>query len=173
MSQTETLESGTPQAQSLPDNRGAIRIRDVVVKYGQREITACGRIRTPREATEFAQQIVEDDAREHFLAIYVDSRHIPIGYQVVHVGSANQSLVHPREVFQPAVLLGAVALVVLHNHPSGDTSPSREDHQVTSRLRDAGAILGIGVLDHIVWAPGGGYSSFVELGVIKPETVTR
>jgi DNA repair protein RadC len=83
------------------------------------------------------RQVVTDDAREHFVAIYLDGRHRAIGHQVVSVGTATASLVHPREVFQPAILAGACAVIVGHNHPSGDPSPSPEDRAVTLRLEHA------------------------------------
>jgi len=105
---------------------------------------------------------VDDDAREHFLAVYLDGRHRPIAHQVVSVGTATASLVHPREIFQPAVLAGAVALLVLHNHPSGEASPSKEGREVTDRLKKAGEILGINLLDSIVWTRDGSFHSIRE-----------
>ena len=96
------------------------------------------------------------------MALFLDSRHQPISYSIVSVGTANQSLMHPREVFQPAILAGAAALIVLHNHPSGDPSPSRQDYDVTQRLQDAGKLLGIPLLDHIVWTRDGCYRQAVN-----------
>jgi len=77
-------------------------------------------------------------------------------------GQLPASLVHPREVFQPAIAIGAVALVIAHNHPSGDPSPSAEDLEVTRRLADAGRLLGVTLLDHIVWTRGGAFHSVRE-----------
>ena len=82
--------------------------------------------------------------------LLLDSRHRLIGEVEVSRGSLNQSLVHPREVFAPALRESAAAILVLHNHPSGDPQPSREDHEVTRRLVRAGEILGIRVVDHLV-----------------------
>ncbi len=90
-------------------------------------------------------------AAYHFV-VMLDGRHRPIGYQVVSVGTATASLVHPREVFQAAVSLGAVALIVAHNHPSGDPTPSPEDRAVTERLVRCGEVLGIRILDSLVVA---------------------
>ncbi len=112
-------------------------------------------IREPSHAVAFARKAVFDHAREHFLAIYLDGRHRPIAYSVVSVGTATASLVHPREVFQPAVMLGAVAALILHNHPSGDPTPSREDWEIAERLRRAGELLGIHLLDSVVWTAEG------------------
>jgi DNA repair protein RadC len=91
-----------------------------------------------------------DDPRERFTAVYLDTRHRPIAVHDAHVGTCDSSPVHPREVFGPAVALAATAIVVAHNHPSGDPTPSQEDRAVTERLRQAGELLGIGLLDHVV-----------------------
>ena len=88
--------------------------------------------------------------REHFVALALDARNRPIGAHTVSVGSLSASIVHPREVFKFAVLASAAALIVAHNHPSGDTTPSREDVELTRRLVDAGRMIGIDVLDHLV-----------------------
>jgi DNA repair protein RadC len=118
-------------------------------------------MQSPAAVTRFVRQLVANDAREHFVAILLDGRHRPIAYQVVSVGTATASLVHPREVFQTAVALGAVALIVAHSHPSGDPTPSSEDREVTGRLARAGEILGIRVLDHVIVAARG-YCSLRE-----------
>ena len=80
------------------------------------------------------------------------------------MGSLNQSIVHPREVFKTALLSSAAAIILIHNHPTGDTTPSSEDFEVTRRLQEAGTLLGIKVLDHIII--GTSYYSFAEMGVI-------
>lgn len=84
-----------------------ILIREAVVRYRGPRRRASEAIRTPAEAARFVRQVVQGDAREHFVAVYLDGRHRAIAYQVVSVGTATASLVHPREVFQPAVGLGA------------------------------------------------------------------
>jgi DNA repair protein RadC len=91
-----------------------------------------------------------DDPRERFVVVYVDTKHRPIAIHDAHVGTCDSSPVHPREVFGPAVSLSAAAIVVAHNHPSGDPTPSQQDRAVTERLRAAGELLGIEVLDHLV-----------------------
>ncbi len=95
--------------------------------------------------------------------VLLDSRHRMIGEVEVSRGSLNQSLVHPREVFAPALRESAAAILVLHNHPSGDPQPSRDDHEVTRRLVRAGEILGIRVVDHVIVARGG-FVSFARSG---------
>jgi DNA repair protein RadC len=101
--------------------------------------------------------------QEVFVVLLLDSRHRLIGEVEVSRGSLNQSLVHPREVFAPALRESAAAILVLHNHPSGDPEPSREDHEVTRRLVRAGEILGIRVVDHLVIA-GESFTSFARAG---------
>jgi DNA repair protein RadC len=133
-------------------------IREAVVRYrGSRrrvaEIIRCG-----ADVARFIRGVVGGDAREHFVVLMLDGRHRPIAYQVVSVGTATASLVHPREVFQAAVSIGAVAVIVAHNHPSGDPSPSREDREVTERLNRAGEVMGIRLLDSVVVADSGFHS---------------
>jgi DNA repair protein RadC len=95
------------------------------------------------------------ERREHFVGFYLNARHRLLARLVISVGSLSASIVHPREVFAPAVERGAAGLVVAHNHPSGDPEPSPEDLSVTRRLADAGELLGIELLDHIVVAERG------------------
>ncbi|MCG8556554.1 MAG: JAB domain-containing protein [Proteobacteria bacterium] len=123
-------------------------MREAIVQYRGRRQRVASPIREPHQAVELARRIVRDHAREHFLALYLDGRHRPIAHAVVSVGTATASLVHPREVFQTAVLTGAVALLVLHNHPSGDPAPSREDR---GTLAQGGHPLGCPAsgLDHL------------------------
>ena len=88
--------------------------------------------------------------RERFLALYLDTRHRVVAAETVSIGSLNASLVHPREVFKPAVAMSAAAVIVAHNHPSGDASPSGDDLDLTARLDRCGDLLGIALLDHLV-----------------------
>lgn len=131
-------------------NAAPVAIREAVVRYRGSRRRVADTIRDPRDAARFVRGVVDDDAREHFVALLLDGRHRPIGYQVVSVGTATASLVHPREVFQAAVSLGACGLIVAHNHPSGDPTPSPEDREVTRRLAQAGRLLGVPLLDSIV-----------------------
>ena len=101
--------------------------------------------------------------RERFLTLLLDGRHKVLGLEEVSVGTATASLVHPREVFKGAILANAVAFILVHNHPSGDPSPSREDRDVTERLKKASELMGIKLLDHIVFGKEG-FHSFAEAG---------
>ena len=99
--------------------------------------------------------------REQFVALYLDARNRVIAHHVVSVGTTNTNLVHPREVFKLAILKNACSLVVAHNHPSGGTEPSEADLDLTKRLKDAGQILGIELIDHIIITPKGDYKSIL------------
>lgn len=101
---------------------------------------------------------VRDRKKEHFIVFYLDSRNQEIKKEIISIGSINANLVHPREVFEPAVKGLAAQIILSHNHPSGDTEPSEDDSVVTKRLVKAGDILGIEVLDHIIVSKGGFFS---------------
>jgi DNA repair protein RadC len=106
-------------------------------------------ISTPREAL-LQFQPLRASQRECFAVLYLNSRNQPVGYEQVAVGSLNVAAIQPREVFAPALQLAAAAVVVAHNHPSGDPTPSPEDLAVTRHLQEAGRLLGVEVLDHLV-----------------------
>ncbi len=105
--------------------------------------------------------------REQCVMLALDAKHKVIGSNVVSVGSLSASVVHPREVFKPAILMNAAALVIAHNHPSGSVEPSPEDHALTHRLVKAGECLGIPLLDHLVLGDEGAFFSFADHGVMK------
>lgn len=106
-----------------------------------------------------------DRRREYFLALLLDGKNRIIAEEQISEGSLNQSIVHPREVFNRAVKESAAAVILIHNHPSGDPTPSREDRDISRRLKEAGELLGIRVLDHIIIGDGS-YLSFVEQGLL-------
>ena len=103
--------------------------------------------------------------QEQFLALLVDGRQRVMGEVLVSQGTLTASLVHPREVFRAAIRRSAAALVLVHNHPSGDPSPSGEDRRVTERLQEAGELIGIRVLDHVIVAERG-FHSFRDSGAL-------
>jgi DNA repair protein RadC len=96
--------------------------------------------------------------REQFLVCGLDARHCIIGANIVSVGSLTLSIVHPREVFKPLILMNAAAWICAHNHPSDDPAPSEEDRQLTIRLKQGADLLGIPLLDHLVLADARCYS---------------
>jgi DNA repair protein RadC len=114
------------------------------------------RITSTSAAVEYCERrfahLAGDAVQEEFHIVTLDTKHKPIQTHQITVGTLDASLVHPREVFRPAIRDAASAVLLVHNHPSGDPTPSREDHQVTDRLTRAGELLGITVLDHIVVA---------------------
>ena len=101
---------------------------------------------------------IRESKKEHFVAFYLDTQNCLIERQIISIGTLNSSLVHPREVFEPAVKLSAASVLIAHNHPSGTLDPSQEDREVTKRLVDAGNLLGISVIDHIILSKNGHFS---------------
>ena len=103
--------------------------------------------------------------REHFVVLHLDGKNRLIAKETISVGTLNQSIIHSREVFKGAVLHNSAALILLHNHPTGDPKPSPEDLAITRRLKRCGNLLGIPVLDHIII----GENSFVSLTAMRME----
>ena len=105
-------------------------------------------------------QVVEyrDKKKEHLIAFFLNARHQLITKEVISIGTLTASLAHPREIFAPAIGKAAAAVILIHNHPSGDPSPSDEDIRLTKRISQAGTIMGIELLDHLIIAEGGCYS---------------
>jgi DNA repair protein RadC len=116
--------------------------------------------------TEFMRrQDVVDQDKEHFFCIHLNNRNRIKLLELVSLGTLNASLVHPREVFTRAVRERSAMLIVAHNHPSGEVEPSDEDIQLTQRLREAGTLLGIELMDHVIISKGD-YYSFKEKGML-------
>jgi DNA repair protein RadC len=93
---------------------------------------------------------IRDSKKEHFVVFYIDTQNRLIERQIISIGTLNASLVHPREVFEPAVALHSASIIIAHNHPSGSSEPSQEDREVTDRIKEAGKILGIELADHVI-----------------------
>jgi len=104
---------------------------------------------------------IRESKKEHFVAFYIDTQNHSTERQTISIGTLNSSLVHPREVFEPAVKFSAAYVIVAHNHPSGELKPSDEDREVTKRLKEAGKLLGIDLMDHVILAKNG-YLSFQQ-----------
>lgn len=120
-------------------------------------------IHSADDAAEYVMDRMRHLKKEHFVTLHLDTKHRVIGEETASVGSLDSSIVHPREVFKVAVKRSASAILCVHNHPSGDPTPSSEDIAVTQRLCEAGRILGIDVLDHIIVGDGH-YTSLRALG---------
>lgn len=116
--------------------------------------------------------LMRDLRREVFMVVLLDAKHAIIRDATVSAGSLTASLVHPREVFNLAVRESAAAVIFVHNHPSGDPSPSEEDRALTARLVAAGEVLGIQVLDHLIVGDGR-YTSFADQGWLNRDTPVR
>lgn len=108
------------------------------------------RVTCPKEAFAVLKQQLAWVDREIFATIILDARNQVMGINTVSVGSLNATLVHPREVFRPAIIMGAANIILAHNHPTCDTTPSRDDIELTRRMKQGGEILGITILDHVI-----------------------
>jgi DNA repair protein RadC len=124
------------------------------VELGRRTLTRAGRqrvqITTPRTAAELLLPLYGNRSVEQFGVVLLDTRHRVLRTTVVSIGTLDASIVHPREIFREATAAGAAALVLFHNHPSGDPEPSPDDVKLTQRLIAAGVLMGIDVIDHVI-----------------------
>ena len=125
-------------------------------------------IETAAAAGRAARRFLAGRKKEHFILILLDSRHRILKTAEISVGSLDMSIVHPRETFREAIVAHASAIILAHNHPSGDSAPSREDLELTHRLTEAGRLLGIPVLDHLIVA-GRGFLSLRDAGFLQRE----
>jgi DNA repair protein RadC len=105
---------------------------------------------------------LRQETKEYFIALHLDGKNRVVCIDLVSTGSLNQSIVHPRELYKTALLSSAAAVILMHNHPTGDPTPSTEDLTITRRLIEAGELIGIRILDHIII--GDSYYSFAERG---------
>lgn len=107
-------------------------------------------IRSPEDVSELMMEELRYLQKEHFVCLFLNTKNQVIGQETLSMGSLNASIVHPREVFRSAIKRSSAAIICVHNHPSGDPTPSAEDINVTKRLMEAGSIIGIDILDHII-----------------------
>ena len=122
-------------------------------------------IREAADVYELLRPRLCSEKREHFLVLPLTSKNEVLMVADVSVGTLTNTLVHPREVYEPAIRCGAAHIVLAHNHPSGDPAPSAEDHRLTRQLKEAGALLGIPVTDHVILG-GDAFFSFSEEGML-------
>ncbi|MFA5975269.1 MAG: DNA repair protein RadC [Elusimicrobiota bacterium] len=122
-----------------------------------------------RSVNDVAAQAIEirNLKKEHLLAFFLNARHQMIGKEVISIGTLTASLAHPREIFAPAIGKAAAGVILVHNHPSGDPSPSDEDIRLTKRIAQAGQIMGIELLDHLIVSESGCYSFKTSGGLTR------
>ena len=148
---------------------GTTRLRELTIRYTVKRLgdgtpaLTIQTARAPRDCATALMPLLEDEPSEVFAILCLNTKLRVLAYHEVSRGSIDTAVVHPREVFRAAVLANAAAIILVHNHPSGDPTPSPDDVALTQRLRAAGTLLGIEVLDHLVIGDGQ-YCSFTETG---------
>ena len=152
-----------PSRHSILTSRYAVPRYRVTLVRESRAIPTTEFVQTSEGAARLLRPLFADLDREQFLICGLDAKHGLIGINVVSTGSLTLAIVHPREVFKPLILMNAGAWLCAHNHPSGDITPSSEDRVLTKRLRDAGDLFGIPLLDHLILADDH-YYSFADHG---------
>jgi len=124
-----------------------------------------GKINSPKMVVAFFQEELRHLNKEKFIVVFLNTKNLITSYEVVSIGSLSASIVHPREVFNRAIKKSAASIILIHNHPSGNPEPSREDKSITKRLCDVGDVVGIKILDHIVISDDN-YFSFKESDIL-------
>ena len=157
---TAAVDAGHKFARNIPLFRCCL-VRDTEGNAATPKIPS-GPITHPAELLRAVEPLLDGADREIFVALALDARNRPI----VSVGTLSASLVHPRETFKFAILAGATSIALAHNHPSGDPTPSKEDVALTRRMVQAGQLVGIEVVDHLILALGGEWTSLRERGVM-------
>lgn len=117
---------------------------------------------TTFEAVKMAKKLIIDPNKEHFIAIYLSPVNKSPKCELISLGTLTASLVHPREIFRPAIKYNSTEFIVLHNHPSGDITPSDADIEITKQLKNAGQLLGINIMDHVIFEKDNKFYSFKE-----------
>ena len=122
-------------------------------------------ISSPTDSAEIIRNFIADSDREQMIVCCLDTKNQPTSISIVSIGSLNSAIVHPREIFKTAILSNSASIIIAHNHPSGNTDPSHEDIVLTNRLDEAGKLIGIKLLDHLIIGQGC-YTSFKEDGLL-------
>jgi DNA repair protein RadC len=147
----------------------SVYVRELVVFYRRRPtVVASGGLsmKCPRDAAAMFASLLEDEPVEVFGVLLLTTKQALIAYHELSRGSIDTTVAHPRELFKVALLANAAAVIVGHNHPSGDPSPSPDDRALTHRIVQAGELMGMEVLDHIIVGHDGRYFSFREAGEV-------
>ena len=147
---------------SLSDKRASL-VKAICCRYGEKRKNEGETFINSREIYHHFKMRLRQE-QESFICVYLDNKHRIISEKMITQGTLNQSLVHPRECFAPAIQQRAAAIIFIHNHPSGEPEPSGADIKITKRLCEVGKLVGIKVLDHVII--GDGYYSFVDEGML-------
>lgn len=124
-----------------------------------------GKVNSPSTVVEFFKEALKHANKEQFIVVFLNTKNIITSYEVISIGTLSASIVHPREVYNRAIKKSAASIILVHNHPSGNPEPSREDRQITSRLKEVGEVVGIKVLDHLI-VTDEHYFSFKEMDIL-------
>jgi len=169
---TRLVRKDTPMAEQLPllqegntPKKYLPIYRVMLVREGQMQSYE-HQFRCSADAARMLAAYLAGVDREHFVVLMLDQKNQCLGIHTVSMGSLTASIVHPREVYKAAILANAAAILCGHNHPSGNPHPSQEDRAITQRLTEAGKLLGINVLDHIIIGSAGKYFSFADEGLL-------
>jgi DNA repair protein RadC len=134
-------------------------IRELQIKYGKK-MSVGESVKSPETVNRFFRKLhAHEDIQEKFHVLCLDAKLNAVGWRTIAVGSVSEMHVHPRDIFQTAMMANASSIIMVHNHPSGEVSPSAEDINMTRRMIEAGTLLGIAILDHIII----GHDSYLSL----------
>ena len=133
-------------------------VREVTLKYKKGERVYNYMMNKPEAVYDFLKDKIADEAQENVISLYLDSKNIIQGWSLTSRGALNYTTVHSREVFKYALLTNSNSVIIAHNHPSGELKPTKEDIELTKHLIEAGKIIGIHVLDHVILTEDGFFS---------------
>ena len=145
----------------MTDNPQAYTVSTVIRRRQRKKPPS---LRAPGDVYKLMRPRFENADREHFYAILLNTKNVVVAVELVSIGSLNASIVHPREILKPAITNSAGSIILVHNHPTGDPEPSREDVEFTRRFAKCGELIGIELLDHVIIG-NGQYASLKERGV--------
>ncbi len=123
----------------------SLEVREIEYAYDKRP-----KINSMDDVVQIVKPMIADLNKEFFMALYLNTKNGVLKQEIISIGSLNANIVHPREIFKTACMISASSIIVAHNHPSGDPTPSREDIEITKKLHEAGKMMGIELLDHVI-----------------------
>jgi DNA repair protein RadC len=123
----------------------SLEVREIEYFYDKRP-----KISGMDDVVQIVKPMIADSNKEFFMALYLNTKNGVLKQEVISIGSLNANIIHPREIFKTACMISASSIIVAHNHPSGDPTPSREDIEITKKLHEAGKMMGIELLDHVI-----------------------